>query len=83
MTQTELARLIGVSQNTVSKWERGHGRPAGARLSAVLRVLAIDPADYAATIHDDAIAQAIEHVAAAIDRLGDRLISAERVLPDT
>jgi len=73
LTQVEVAAVVGVSQNTISKWENDGARPSGAHLTRLLAVLDVDAADYAAQLHDDAIALAIERVAAAIDRIATNL----------
>ena len=43
MTQSEMAKLLGVHSVTVSNWERGRQIPAAARLEEVARVLDCDP----------------------------------------
>lgn len=40
--QAELARLLGVTQQTVSKWETGVTVPRPARVSALARALELD-----------------------------------------
>lgn len=39
VTQGELAKAIGVRQETVSRWVQGHVTPAGDNLAAVLAFL--------------------------------------------
>lgn len=42
LEQVELARLLGVTQQTVSKWETGVTVPRPARVGALARALALD-----------------------------------------
>ena len=39
MTQAELARILGVSWNTVARWERGEMEPPGNLLDLALRTV--------------------------------------------
>lgn len=39
MSQQDVARLVGVSQQSVAKWEAGIAAPRGKRLSQLARVL--------------------------------------------
>jgi transcriptional regulator with XRE-family HTH domain len=73
LNQKQVARAVGVSQNMVSRWENDKDRPAGNHLRALLGVLEIDPGDYAKVVYDNGIAEAVHRVAAAIERIGNRL----------
>lgn len=42
LEQAELARMLGVTQQTVSKWETGVTVPRPARVSTLARVLELD-----------------------------------------
>ncbi len=42
MEQAELARLLGVTQQTVSKWETGVTVPRPSRVAALARALELD-----------------------------------------
>jgi transcriptional regulator with XRE-family HTH domain len=42
-TQAGLARLLGVSESTVTKWEAGAARPVGERARAIERLLGEAP----------------------------------------
>ncbi len=42
--QAELARLVGVGQQTVSRWERGDSSPTGERLDRLRAALGLDDA---------------------------------------
>lgn len=44
LEQVELARRLGVTQQTVSKWETGVTVPRAARLAALASLLDLDPA---------------------------------------
>lgn len=39
ITQAEVAQLVGVSRETISRWESGDRRPSGRHLSEYLAVL--------------------------------------------
>jgi transcriptional regulator with XRE-family HTH domain len=43
LEQAELARLLGVTQQTVSKWETGVTVPRPTRVAALARTLDLDP----------------------------------------
>ena len=45
LTQTELARLLGVAPVSVSKWENGKGLPKAKRLQDVADVLGTTVSD--------------------------------------
>jgi transcriptional regulator with XRE-family HTH domain len=55
LTQSALARLLGVESMAVSRWERGRVRPTDANLHALARALRRDPAWFYAE-HDGAAA---------------------------
>jgi transcriptional regulator with XRE-family HTH domain len=42
--QTELARMVGVGQQTISRWERGRTAPTGTQLDRLRAVLGMDGA---------------------------------------
>lgn len=44
-TQTELASLVGATQQTVSRWEKGESRPREKEIPRLAAVLRADPAD--------------------------------------
>ena len=39
----ELASILGVAPNTISRWELGKTKPTGSSLERVREVLGIDP----------------------------------------
>lgn len=80
MTQTALAHRLGMSQNTVSKWETGQSSPSGEHLIGLLGALDIDPDDYAAARHGDAAAAALERIARTLERIATRLLPAALLL---
>lgn len=43
MSQTDLAREVGVNLRTVMRWESGESRPRNRHLLRLCRVLGIDP----------------------------------------
>ena len=46
LTQQELAELVGVDQNTVSRWERGETEPSDLSRHALMEHLDLEPADF-------------------------------------
>lgn len=52
LTQDELARRLGVRQQTVSDWERGLHQPKGASVT-LLRMVAEEAARYEARGYDE------------------------------
>jgi transcriptional regulator with XRE-family HTH domain len=42
LTQVEMAKLTGVSQQAVQQWETGHSSPRGSRLGKVASILGVD-----------------------------------------
>lgn len=69
LSQRDVADAVGVSQNTVSKWENDRSEPTGDHLARLLDVLGVDRALYTARVRDDALVYAVEHVATAIERV--------------
>lgn len=45
MSQSDLARLLGVSRCTISQWESGCRRPMLSRLPALASALGVEPGD--------------------------------------
>lgn len=45
LSQSGLAGCIGVSRNTVGRWENGYSLPEGKHLAALAEFFGIDPAD--------------------------------------
>lgn len=43
LEQAELAELVGVSQQTISRWERGEALPRRARVQALAAALGTEP----------------------------------------
>lgn len=58
LTQTELARLVGVRRyQTIGRWERGEDRPRAGHLRALCAALEVTPDELLAALaeeHDDA-----------------------------
>ena len=46
LTQKELAEKVGVSMNTVARWERGETEPSFSDFLRVCEVLGINPLDF-------------------------------------
>ena len=46
LTQKELAEKVGVSMNTVARWERGETEPSFSDFLRVCVVLGINPLDF-------------------------------------
>ena len=45
LTQEQLADLLGVSRQSVSKWENGSADPSTANLIALARLYGVDPGE--------------------------------------
>lgn len=45
MTQTDLARLLGVNRSSIALWESGRRRPMLSRLPALASALGVEPGD--------------------------------------
>lgn len=45
MTQVQLAAALGVTQQLVSAWEKGHSAPKDERRLQVARILGVKPED--------------------------------------
>lgn len=69
LSQRDVAAAVGVSQNTVSKWENDRSDPTGDHLDRLLDVLGVDRALYTARVRDDALVYAVEHIAVAMERI--------------
>lgn len=46
LQQTELAEILGVTAETVSRWENGHHEPLGAWIQALEELALVDPAKF-------------------------------------
>lgn len=57
LKQTEVARLIGVKPNTVSRWEAGAKEPTLATIEQLATVLGVDPGDLAFGSRDERAAR--------------------------
>ncbi|UOQ58768.1 helix-turn-helix domain-containing protein [Leucobacter allii] len=76
--QAELARAMGVGQQTVSAWERGRSRPRQAQLPALCSVLSLslDEVTIAGNYHDPAIATQNLVLALPFENLSDEAFEA-------
>ncbi|MCX7804406.1 MAG: helix-turn-helix domain-containing protein [Planctomycetota bacterium] len=80
LTQTQLARRIGVSITTVSDWENGKYSPAMGHLAALSRVLRRDPSWFMGEAAPGRAAGAVGNLSVEeIDRLMNVLRGARRV----
>ena len=53
LTQADLARTMGVTQQTVSDWERDLGLPHRSRAVDLERILGLEPRTVVLAIHDE------------------------------
>jgi transcriptional regulator with XRE-family HTH domain len=73
LSQEDAARLIGVSSNTVSRWERGANAPRGEARARLLEV-------YELELDGDVRAAAVRKVSNRVAALEARLAEVEAVL---
>ncbi len=45
ITQKELAKMVGMSEETISRIENGHRAPRFSTIKAIARALKVDPVD--------------------------------------
>lgn len=53
LSQRDLAGLVGVSQVTISEWEKGDKLPTGDRLLRLAKVIGKRPSQILADYYDD------------------------------
>lgn len=63
MTQTDLANLIHVSQQTITKWENNSTEPSGSAIKAIANIFNVS-SDYLLGIdeHENSVQEALDSV---------------------
>lgn len=82
LTQEEAAAKLGVSQQTVAKWETGATRPARKRdvTEAIAAYLGIDYREALVLIDEEPVGAERSMILAKLDEFGERLTGLEAVV---